>query len=229
MIGRRAILGNWICIQSSPEGTARRVTTTFHTAQGLLFDAAALPPGLAYAAGFVGAEQEAALLELARTLPMRHALYKGYIAQRRVYAWRPADDEERSRKPGGALEELPAPLQQLRSQLAAWAGVAPADFDHVLISEYQPGTPLGWHRDAPHYELIVGVSLGAPARFRLRPWPPEAPKKADIVTLELAPRSAYRLQGSARWGWQHSVAPVPGLRYSVTMRTRRDRHFALQR
>jgi hypothetical protein len=29
------------------------------------------------------------------------------------------------------------------------------------------------------------------------------------------------MQGPARWGWQHSVAPTPALRYSVTFRTRR--------
>jgi hypothetical protein len=27
---------------------------------------------------------------------------------------------------------------------------------------------------------------------------------------------------TARWGWQHSVPPVPALRYSVTMRTVRQ-------
>ena len=88
-----------------------------------------------------------------------------------------------------------------------------------MVAEYTPGTPLGWHRDAPDYELIAGVSLGSAARLRFRPWPPRDPKKDDILSLELAPRSAYRMAQTARWGWQHSVPPVPALRYSVTMRT----------
>jgi len=46
------------------------------------------------------------------------------------------------------------------------------------------------------------------------------PKKADVLSLELAPRSAYVLRAEARWGWQHSVAPTPALRYSITFRTR---------
>ena len=54
--------------------------------------------------------------------------------------------------------------------------------------------------------------------MRFRRYPP-SPGGA-IHTLQLAPRSAYILRGEARWGWQHSVAPTPGLRYSITFRTR---------
>ena len=68
---------------------------------------------------------------------------------------------------------------------------------------------------------IVGVSLAGACRLRLRRYPPVEPKKADVLTVELAPRSIYRMHGAARWGWQHSVAPTPALRYSVTFRTRR--------
>jgi hypothetical protein len=31
------------------------------------------------------------------------------------------------------------------------------------------------------------------------------------------------LRAEARWGWQHSVAPTPALRYSITLRTRSQR------
>jgi alkylated DNA repair dioxygenase AlkB len=37
------------------------------------------------------------------------------------------------------------------------------------------------------------------------------------------PRSIYLLRGTARWGWQHSVAPASELRYSITLRTPRQR------
>jgi hypothetical protein len=40
------------------------------------------------------------------------------------------------------------------------------------------------------------------------------------VKLRAAPRSIYALRGPARWGWQHSVAPVEALRWSITWRTR---------
>lgn len=197
--------------------------TAIHTAQSELFDDVAerLPEGLSFAPDFVSAAEEIALLRVVSALPLHEAKYKEYMAQRRVYAWRTAEDLEASSKPGSTLDTLPAPLVALRERVAAWAGVAVGDFVHVMVSEYPVGAPLGWHRDAPMYELIVGVSLGNPARLRFRPWPPEAPKKADIVALDLAPRSAYVMRGRARWGWQHSLPPVTALRHSITMRTAR--------
>ena len=114
-------------------------------------------------------------------------------------------------------------LHPLRDRVAAWAGLAPESLVHALVAEYAPGTPLGWHRDVPEFEEVMGVSLGAPAVLRFRPYPPVDPKKADIVRLVAAPCSVYRMRGEARWGWQHSVAPVDALRWSVTFRTRRLR------
>lgn len=199
------------------------MSTTIHTAQGSLFDpTAGLPDGLAYEAGFIDADEERALIDVIAALPMREARYKQYTARRRVYAFGSRFDFEAYALDPQPIGVLPAPLQRLRERLAAWCGVAADDFVHVMASEYTPGTPLGWHRDAPDYELIAGVSLGSAARLRFRPWPPRPRGQDDIVTLELSPRSAYRIAQAARWGWQHSVPPVPALRWSVTMRTVRD-------
>jgi alkylated DNA repair dioxygenase AlkB len=198
------------------------MTTAIHSAQGTLFDRAdQLPQGLRFEPAIIDVAEERALLEVVAALPLREARYKAYTARRRVYAYGSRFDVDAVLLRPGAIGELPPPLHALRERLASWAAIAPADFVHVMIAEYKAGTPLGWHRDAPDYELIVGVSLGSPARLRFRPWPPREPKKDDIVALDLAPRSAYLMRDAARRGWQHSVPPVPGLRYSVTMRTAR--------
>ena len=65
---------------------------------------------------------------------------------------------------------------------------------------------------------VVGVSLGAPARLRLR-----RAEGSGYVThaQELAPRSAYVLGGESRSLWQHTLSPLKGLRYSLTFRTLR--------
>jgi alkylated DNA repair dioxygenase AlkB len=115
---------------------------------------------------------------------------------------------------------LPAALVPLRARAAAWIGEAPEALANALVAEYRPGVPLGWHRDVPDFETVVGISLAGTARLRFRRYPPLQPKKADVLSLELAPRSAYVLRAEARWGWQHSVAPTPALRYSITFRTR---------
>jgi alkylated DNA repair dioxygenase AlkB len=196
------------------------MSTTIHTAQRSLFEpTAGLPDGLAYEPAFIERDEERELIEVIAALPLHEARYKEYTARRRVYAFGSTFDFDAYQLKAQPIGVLPDPLQGLRERLAAWTGVAAEDFVHVMVAEYTPGTPLGWHRDAPDYGLIAGVSLGSAARLRFRPWPPRDPKKDDIVTLELAPRSAYRMAQTARWGWQHSVPPVPALRYSVTMRT----------
>jgi alkylated DNA repair dioxygenase AlkB len=186
--------------------------------QAELFDLdQALPNGLVYRAGFIDADEEAALLASIAALPLQAARYKGYSARRRIASYGTRYDFDADELQRGG--PLPEALQWLRARLAAWIGVAPEAFVNALVAEYRPGTPLGWHRDVPDFERIVGVSLASAGRMRFRRYPPLTPKKADVLTLELAPRSAYLLQGDARWRWQHSIAATAALRYSITLRT----------
>jgi len=184
-----------------------------------------LPEGMSYREEFLGLDDEAALLAHIDTLQLQEAQYKGYTARRRVMSFGSQYDFDDNRLL--ASPAVPDFLKPLRERLAKWAGIAPEQFANALVAEYRPGTPLGWHRDVPDYELVAGVSLASTARMRLRPYPPVHPKKEDVVNLDLPPRSAYLLQGGARWAWQHSIAPTPGLRYSITFRTRRDRAQAV--
>lgn len=179
----------------------------------------ALPEGFEYQDDFVSAAEEAALLTAIAALPLAEARYKGYTARRRIASFGSSYDFDDNRLQ--PAEPLPGFLLPLRERAAEWAGVAPEALAAALVAEYRPGTPLGWHRDVPDYEIVVGVSLGAWARMKLRPYPPVQPRKSDVVTLDLAPRSAYVIRGVARWGWQHSIAPTAALRHSITLRTRR--------
>ena len=193
--------------------------------QGALFDDLPepapqnLPEGLAYEPEFLSREEEQALIALIRSLPLEAAKYKEYTARRRVVSFGGNYDYD-------ANKLLPAQplideLHPLRARVARWAGVAPETLHHVLVAEYAPRTPLGWHRDVPDHEEVFGISLGSTAVLRFRPYPPVAPKRADVVKLRAAPRSIYAMRGAARWGWQHSVAPVDELRWSITLRTAR--------
>ncbi|MBV9890165.1 MAG: alpha-ketoglutarate-dependent dioxygenase AlkB [Rhizobacter sp.] len=179
---------------------------------------ARLPSGWEYRADFIDAAEEAALLALIETLPLAEARYKGYTARRRVAHFGAAYDYDDNRLL--PAPPLPAELEPLRARAAAWIDEPPDALANALVAEYRAGVALGWHRDVPDYETVVGVSLAGTARMRFRRYPPLAPKKADVLSLELAPRSAYVLRAESRWGWQHSVAPTPALRYSITFRTR---------
>ena len=188
-----------------------------------LFTAATpLPAGFVYEPEFLQPEEEASLLGIIRTLPLEEAKYKQYTARRRTVSYGSQYDFSENR----ALAAPPVPeyLFALRERVAAWVGVAPGPVVHALVSEYRPGVPLGWHRDVPQFELIVGISLGGRCRMRLRPYRPGAEnRRQDVRVLELEPRSAYVIRDEARWGWQHSIAPTKELRYSITLRTARSK------
>ncbi len=188
--------------------------------QATLFgEAPTWPSGLLYEKELLTRAEEVALLEQFATLRFANASYREWTARRRVVSYGGRFDFERNVLVDA--EPLPAFLQPLRERLAAWCGIAPGDFRQMLISEYSPGTPLGWHRDAPCFETVVGVSLGGVARMRWRPYPPQASNARAVCTVDLAPRSAYVMRQAARWDWQHAVSPTKALRYSVTMRTLR--------
>jgi len=188
------------------------------TAQADLFcEAPALPEGLVYETGFLAAAEEAALAEAIAALPLANMQYQQYEARRRVASYGGKYDFSAQRL--DEAEPLPAVLEPLRARVAAWLGVAPQAFTQALVAEYAPGTPLGWHRDVPDFEDVVGVSLLNEAVMRFRPYPPREPRRAGTVKLVLAPRSIYLLRGPARWQWQHAVSPTKALRYSVTFRT----------
>ena len=176
-----------------------------------------MPAGLLYERDFITATEEAALLEALGRLPLQEAKYKAYTARRRIAVFGSAYDFETYQL--GPAPPLPPFLHPLRKNASCLLGVAEEAFAHCLINEYRPGTPLGWHRDVPEFELVVGVSLAGPCRMRFRPYPP--PPRAKVFTLDLEPRSVYVLRDEIRWRWQHSVAPTKALRYSITFRTRR--------
>lgn len=176
------------------------------------------PDGLVYEPGFISEAEHASLLAAVAALPLQEAKHREYTAKRRIVTF-----------------DAPPPfLAPLRGRVAAWMGVQPDELAHILVNEYRPGTPLGWHRDSPEYEQVAGVSLGTPCRMRFRPYPPPKGRSRDTLEIMLAPRSAYIMRGPVRWAWQHSVPAVKTLRYSITFRTlraqglHRERHGGVQ-
>lgn len=177
----------------------------------------AFAPGYVYERDFLSAADEAALVGEIERLPLAQAEYKGYLAKRRIASYGGRYDFSAQRlQPGEPIAPF---LHPLRARAAAWAGCSADDFTHALIAQYPPGSQLGWHRDVPDFELVAGISLVGPCRMRFRRYPPRFRERS--LGLEIEPRSIYRLQDEARWEWQHSVPPVPALRYSITFRTLR--------
>lgn len=181
----------------------------------LLQRAPAMPDGLRYRPELIGAAEERVLIERIAALPLQPFEFHGYLGNRRTVSFGYRYDY--GDRAVHTAEPIPDFLLPLRDAAADFAGLAPAALEHALVTEYAPGAGIGWHRDRPIFAEIIGVSLGAPCRFRLRRrrdtgWEREA--------LDLAPRSAYLLRGAVRHQWEHSIAPMTELRYSVTFRSR---------
>ncbi len=173
-----------------------------------------LPDGFVYQPDVIDVEAEKAVLAHVRLLEFGNVVMRGVTARRRVvqFGWRYSFDT-RAVSEGPGLPEYLRDLQRLAGELA---GVDSSALSEVLVTEYQPGATIGWHRDAPPFGVVAGVSLLTACRFRFRRTMAD---RVDRAELELAPRSAYVLAGPARAEWQHSIPPVKALRYSITFRT----------
>jgi alkylated DNA repair dioxygenase AlkB len=175
-----------------------------------------LPEGLGYRADFLAPDEEAALVERIAGLPFAPFQFHGFEGKRRTvsFGWQYKFDGSGLH----AAEPMPDWLLAVRDRAADFAGLAADELVHALIIEYAPGAGIGWHRDRPDFGEVIGISLGsaAPLRFRLKQG-----GKWRRVTLPAAPRSAYHLAGPAREQWEHSIAGVEALRYSITLRTLR--------
>jgi alkylated DNA repair dioxygenase AlkB len=183
----------------------------------LLEPVPALPAGLRYRTDLISATEERELVRQLGALPFQAFEFQGYLGKRRVisFGWR----YDFNRMQIQRTEDIPSFLLGLRERAAAFAGLASADLQQVLLTEYAPGAGIGWHRDKPVFAEVVGLSLVSPCVFRMRR---KTGATWERTSLTLEPRSAYLLQGPARTEWEHSIPAVEVLRYSITFRTFRS-------
>jgi alkylated DNA repair dioxygenase AlkB len=172
------------------------------------------PAGFHYAKNIITADEETELVRHIEKLPLKEFEFQGYLAKRRTisFGWHYKFGEESLVK----AKPIPDFLQPVRHYAAAFAGLKVDDLPHVLVTEYSPGTPIGWHRDKDVFEEVIGVSLVSHALFRLRK---RAATGWERYTQILDPRSSYVMRGPARNLWEHSIPEVATLRYSITFRS----------
>ena len=175
------------------------------------------PQGLVYRPDLISAKEEAALLEELETLRFDPIVLHGRAARRTGrHFGLDYDYESRTPQPG---EPVPGWLLPARDRAAGLAGVDPEELVEILVQRYPPGATIGWHRDAPAFDVVAGISLGGSSRLRFQRGKRE---KRRVWEVALAPRSGYVLCGEARRSWEHSIPPTKELRYSITFRTLRQ-------
>ncbi len=174
----------------------------------------AMPTGLEYEPELISEAAERDALQVIEGLEFHEIEMHGQVAKRTVtqfglrYEFGTWKLEE--------TDPLPTPLEPIRETAARLAGLEPSELAQTLVSRYPVGAGIGWHRDAPAFGKVVGVSLLAPCRMRFQRG---KGTERETFALELEPRSGYLLSGSVRWAWRHSIPGTKALRYSLTFRT----------
>jgi DNA oxidative demethylase len=181
--------------------------------QAALFDER--PAGLSFQPEFISREEEAALLGHVRGQPFRPFQFQGWEGRRETvsFGWRYDFNEARVHP----APPIPDFLLPLRARAAQLAGLACDALEQALIIRYGAGAGIGWHRDRPVFESVLGVSLLSETvlRFRRR-----RAAGFERFALPVPPRSAYLLNGEIRHEWEHGIAPVETERFSITFRSR---------
>jgi alkylated DNA repair dioxygenase AlkB len=182
--------------------------------QSNLFGQTEILPGFRYAPDVISPAEEQKFVRQIETLPFKPFEFRGYLGNRQIVSYgHRYDYAARTLRDAEAIPAFLEPLKEIASRIARVPVLA---FQQALVTEYAPGAGIGWHRDKSMFEDVVGLSFLAPCVLRLR-------RKVETGwerhSVEVAPRSAYLLHAEARDGWEHSLAPLDVLRYSVTFRT----------
>jgi alkylated DNA repair protein (DNA oxidative demethylase) len=178
-----------------------------------LFDEPPLA-GLHRAGAFVTPGEEQMLIASINAAELSPFRFHGWLGKRLTssYGWRYNFDDA-SFTPA---EAIPDWLLPLRAKAAQFACLQPGELVQALLIRYDPGAGIGWHRDRPVFEHVLGISLGTPATMRFRK---RKPGGFDRASVPLAPRSIYHLTGEARHEWEHSIAAMEVTRWSITFRS----------
>jgi alkylated DNA repair dioxygenase AlkB len=184
----------------------------------MLFPSAVVyPEGFSYLPDFITSFEADSLLNEIKKVELHAFNFQGFEAKRRVASF--GYDYSFDKRSLSQGKEIPEVFQPLIDKAAKQIGVAPGDFSELLITEYPVGSVINWHRDAPPFDVIAGISLGADCIFKLRPHDNGKQGRSAVRTVLVKQRSIYVIKDEARTDWQHSIAPVKQVRYSITLRT----------
>ncbi len=194
--------------------SAKKHMVDTDSGMGDLFGEPHLPAGFRYIPDVLSPAEERALIREFQRLPLKPFEFHGHQGNRRIYTFGHkyifAGQEPRA---DASIPDYLGRLTDIASQIS---GMPANAFEQLMVTEYAPGAGIGWHRDRPTYEDIVAVSFLAPCTLRLRR---KIGERWERRFARIEPRSVYLLHGPVRDSWQHSIAPMNVLRYSVTLRT----------
>jgi alkylated DNA repair dioxygenase AlkB len=176
-----------------------------------------LPEGFHYYPDFIDERQEQQLIAAIQEIELHSMVFHNYTAKRKVASF--GYDYNFSTKQLTKGAAIPENFNWIIDRAAKQLLISREQIAELLLTEYPVGAVINWHRDAPPFDSIAGLSLAADCIFKLRPHDRSLQSRKSIISLPVRQRSLYIIQGPARSDWEHSTAPVTHVRYSITLRT----------
>jgi len=176
-----------------------------------------VPEGFRYVSDFLSVHEEAELLQHIRGMSLHPMMFQGYEAKRKTESFGYDYSFENRQLSKG--KDIPEVFEPLIRRVADFIALTPSAIAELLVTEYPPGAVINWHRDAPPFKTIIGISLLEDCIFKFRPHDKALQERKAIRSIPIERRSLYVIDGAARSAWQHSIAPVRNTRYSITLRT----------
>ena len=178
-------------------------------------------PDLRQREAFITDQEECALIGRIDDMDLSPFRFQQWTGKRltRSYGWS-YDSQTGIFAPA---DPIPQWLLPLKGRAARFAGLDPADLVQALLIRYDIGAGIGWHRDRPVFEHVIGLSLGEPAMMRFRK---RVGGQFQRLSARLAPRYLYHMRGELRHDWEHSITEMLAPRWSITFRSLAERSKA---
>ena len=183
------------------------------------------PSGFSYQPDFLTHNEETRYIEAIKKIELHKLIFQGFEAKRKTASF--GQDYNFDKRTISKGKPFPGELNPLIEKVADHLSMNRAAFGELLVTEYPVGSVINWHRDAPAFDMIVGISLNADCIFRLRPYDKAKRSRSSVISFPVLRRSIYIMKEESRTDWEHSIAPVKNLRYSITLRTLKQKTEAL--
>ena len=140
--------------------------TRLNRRSGLFEISAKVPDGFIYHQNFISEAEEHELIREIQKLHLTPFKYYQFTGKRRTvsFGWQ----YEFGSSEITTAPDMPAFLLPVRTRAGNFFNIDPNSLIQTSIIEYSTGSPIGWHRDIPHFGIVVGISLAAACRMRFR-------------------------------------------------------------
>ena len=175
------------------------------------------PPGFTYEEDFLSHDEEGELIKAVKATELHKLIFQGFEAKRKTASF--GYDYNFDKRTISKGNVIPHDFIPVIEKVAHKLSVRAEEFAELLVTEYPVGSVINWHRDAPPFDIIAGISLNSDCIFKFRPFLKARQTRSSILSIPVRRRSLYVMKEESRTDWQHSIAPVTEVRYSLTLRT----------